>query len=209
MKKTGGNKDRKGNRSKSFALAIVGMPGAGKTTAAKIIEKLGLGYIRLGQITIDILKEKGLEVSEANERRIREKLREEYGMAAYAIKNFSKIDKLLKKGSIVIDGLYSWEEYLSFKKRYKSFIVLAIYAKPEIRYKRLEGRKADKSDKSMNFRRLTKKEAKKRDYSEIENINKAGPIAMADYTIVNEGTLEELRLKIESLVNKITAQKNV
>jgi hypothetical protein len=35
-----------------------------------------------------------------------------------------------------------------------------------------------------------------RDYSEIENIEKGGPIAMADYLVVNEGSLKDLHKKL-------------
>jgi dephospho-CoA kinase len=39
---------------------------------------------------------------------------------------------------------------------------------------------------------LTEKQAKARDFAEIENVNKGGPIAMADYTLRNDSTLQEL-----------------
>ena len=40
---------------------------------------------------------------------------------------------------------------------------------------------------------LTPKQANERDHAEIENLEKGGPIAMADYTIVNEFTLDQLK----------------
>ena len=175
-------------------IAIVGMCGSGKSVIADMLVKKGFGFVRLGQITLDIVKEKGLEPTEKNERPIREGMRKKHGMAAYAILNFPKIDKLLEKGNVVVDGLYSWEEYLVFRKKYKeSFICLAVYASPETRYKRLAARIYDsKQDKEMRHRPLTHKGAQSRDYSEIENLHKTGPIAMADYTIKNEGTLKDL-----------------
>jgi len=36
-------------------------------------------------------------------------------MAAYAILNLPAIDSALKKSNVVIDGLYSWEEYVTLK----------------------------------------------------------------------------------------------
>jgi dephospho-CoA kinase len=36
-----------------------------------------------------------------------------------------------------------------------------------------------------------------RDRAEIEKLNKGGPIAMADITLVNEGSLEELLQQVE------------
>jgi dephospho-CoA kinase len=39
---------------------------------------------------------------------------------------------------------------------------------------------------------LTYEEARGRDYAEIENIEKGGPIAMADFTVVNDSDLQNL-----------------
>jgi dephospho-CoA kinase len=43
-------------------------------------------------------------------------------------------------------------------------------------------------------------EAANRDKSEIENLNKGGPIAMADITILNEDSLEKLRRETERVL---------
>ncbi len=175
-------------------IAVVGMCGSGKSVVADMLSKRGLGFLRFGQLTLDIVREKGLEPTEENERPIREGLRKEHGMAAFAILNIPKIDRLLEKGSVVVDGLYSWEEYLEMKRKYGSdFITLAVYASPATRYSRLSARKFDSSkDKEMRFRPQTPEQSRSRDHAEIENMSKAGPIAMADYTIVNEGSMEDL-----------------
>ena len=69
---------------------------------------------------------------------------------------------------------------------------LACLASPEARYARLSGRAQ---------RPLTPAEAAGRDRTEIENTNKGGPIAMADYTIINESSLSNL----EGQVSKVLA----
>lgn len=179
-------------------VAIVGMCGAGKSEVADFLVEQGFGFLRPGQITMDIVKDRGLEPTEENEKAIREEMREKYGMAAYATLNVEKIENMKNDYShIVIDGLYSWEEYLEFKKRYGSeFFTLAVYASPFERYKRLEKRAYDASkDKEIRSRPFSYEEAQARDRAEIENLNKAGPIAMADYTIINHGSLEELKEK--------------
>src|SRR5665648_593531 len=113
-------------------IAIVGMPGSGKTESGKYIASKGFSFIRLGQLTLDEVIKRGLEPGEASERPVREELRKKYGMAAYASLNFPKIDAMLRKNHVVADGLYSWEEYLEFKKKYgKKITVIAIYASPE------------------------------------------------------------------------------
>jgi dephospho-CoA kinase len=191
---------------KSKLICLVGMAGAGKSEVAEyLMEKRKFGYVRFGQITLDMVKKMGEKPSEALERKIREDNRKKYGMAAYAILNEPKFDELLKSGDVIGDGLYSWEEYIELKNRYgESLIVIAVYAPPEMRYSRLDGRAAGHGkDEKMRFRSFTRKEAAARDYAEIENLHKAGPIAMADCTLINTGKRGDLHKAIDMVLSKI------
>jgi dephospho-CoA kinase len=176
-------------------VAIVGMAGSGKSEVARVFEAKGYSRVRFGDITDIELKKNNLEINEANERQFRELIRKKYGMAAYAILNQPRIDECLKTTDVVADGLYSWEEYLSFKSYYPgSFFVVAVVSCPKTRYIRLGAR---------SVRPLTVEEAVSRDKSEIENLNKGGPISMADYTIMNEANLEYLKLQTELVITKL------
>ncbi len=184
-------------------VCVAGMPGSGKSIISDELVKRGFAYLRFGQITLDKIKEKKIEISEVNERKIREELRREYGMPAFAILNIPKIDELLKDSNVVVDGLYSWSEYKVLKEKYgENIFVLAIFAPPKIRYERLEGR-AVENDEEQRFRGITREEAKARDYAEIENLEKGGPIAMADFTIVNIGSVDDLREAIDQFLSEI------
>src|SRR5690348_3276822 len=98
-------------------IAIVGMPGAGKSVAAEFFRGKGIPVLRFGDQTDITLKELGLERNEKNERFVREKLRQDFGMAAMAVKIEPRImDAAKTHASIVLDGLYSWEEYVYLKK---------------------------------------------------------------------------------------------
>lgn len=191
-------------------VAILGLPGAGKTVVADWLRERGFGYVRLGQIILDIVRERGLAPTEENERPIREQVRKDHGMAALATLNFPKIDLLLPKRSVVVDGLYSWEEYIEFKKKYGArSLTLAIYASPRTRYHRLSTRIYDAAtDPSMRHRPCTRAQAQARDYAQIENLHQGGPIAMADYTLVNEGNLDELKAKFKRFAALFLEKKN-
>ncbi len=174
-------------------VSIVGMAGAGKTEVARLFEQHGFIRIRFGDITDEEVKKRGLELNEDNERYIRELLRQELGMAAYAKLNLPGIESALKHSDVVIDGLYSWEEYTFFKDYYsEDFFVVAVWASPQMRYARLTSR---------IDRGLTLREAVSRDKAEIENVNKGGPIAMADFTIINESSLDELKKETERIIS--------
>ena len=167
-------------------VAISGMPGSGKSTAIKIAKDLGYSCIRFGQLTIDTVRERGMVVTPENEQIVREDLRQKHGMAAYATLNLPTIEQMLEQGDVVIDGLYSWSEYKVLKEKYGDRLtMLAIHVPPKIRYRRLSERKTDENDTALNNRTISKEDAMKRDVAEIENIEKGGPIAMADHMIVN------------------------
>ena len=176
-------------------VSIVGMAGAGKSEVARLFEEAGFIRIRFGDVTDEEVKKRGLELNEQNERYIRELLRKEYGMSAYAKLNLAKIDEASKYSNVVVDGLYSWEEYTFLKNYYgENFYVVAVWASPRTRYARLTTR--------LN-RRLTPEEATSRDRTEIENTNKGGPIAMAGFTIINESSLENLEKETKRLISTL------
>ena len=174
-------------------VAIVGMAGSGKTEVASAFEKNGFVRIRFGDVTDEEAKKRGLVLNEENERSIRELLRQEQGMSAYAELNLPRIAAALKHSDVVIDGLYSWEEYTFLKNYYgENFYVVAVWASPKIRYARLSQR---------SERQLTQEEAASRDLAEIEKTNKGGPIAMADFTISNESSVANLRKEAERIIS--------
>jgi dephospho-CoA kinase len=151
--------------------------------------------VYFGDATFDEMRKMGLEINEVNERKTREDIRKRLGMGAYAILNLPKVKELFKNGSVIIESLYSWEEYLEMKKEFgDSFKVLSIYSSPETRIIRMENRPV---------RPLKREEMISRDYSQIENLHQAGPIARADYTIVNEGTKEELQQQVDKIILKL------
>lgn len=177
-------------------IAIVGMAGAGKTEAAKYLETKNIPFARFGQITDETISALGLPLIQKNERMVREKLRQELGMAAYAIKMKPGIDKLLKNHDVIaLDGLYSWEEYVFLKKEFPNLILVDIFAEPPIRYERLSKR---------SVRPASHQEARDRDIAELEELNKGGPIAIADYAIENNSNdISDLYDKLDSLLMRL------
>lgn len=176
-------------------IAIVGMCGSGKSIAADILVEKGFQKVYFGGVTMDKLKEKNLEITPENEKEMREKLREDLGMAAFAKILLPKIQELARDNDVVLDGLYSWDEYQFLEKELgKAMKTIAIVTDKKLRYKRLSERE---------IRPLTKSEAKSRDIAEIDNIAKAPPIAYADYFILNNSSLEDYRKRLEEILKEI------
>ena len=175
-------------------LAIVGMCGSGKSVASEYLEKLGYQKIYFGGVTMEKLKEENLPITPENEKMMRERLRSELGMGAYAKILLPRIIEYAKKGNVVLDGLYSWEELIILKEKLENLKVIAIICDKELRYERLSKR---------SIRPFTKEDAIKRDLSEIENVKKAGPIAYAEYYIDNNNTLSDYEKRLQEILGVI------
>lgn len=175
------------------ALALVGMPGAGKSSCALHLEERGFFQFRFGGIVQGEVEARGLEVNAENERVVREELRARHGMAAMAVIALPRLKAALaERPNIVIDGLYSWSEYKFLQENLGAALtVVAVTCTRHIRYERLAKRR---------IRPLTNAEAATRDWAEIENLEKGGPIAMADYTFNNDGTTNALIDQLNGLL---------
>lgn len=190
-------------------ICVTGMPGSGKSVLSDYFVDRGHKFVRFGQITLDEVKRKRIKPNEKNERKIREEVRKIHGMAAYAILNYPKFRKLLKTNNVIADGLYSWAEYKYLKEKFgEQMTVIAVYASPKLRHIRISARVMLKSDTDLRNRPNTVEEAKKRDYAEIENIAKGGPIAMADYTLVNTKSMDSFIKQVAKLYRDIYGKGN-
>lgn len=192
----------------SVIIAFVGMTGAGKSTAAESLLARGWSYIRFGQVTIDRLKEAGQAINPENEKAMREGLRREKGMGAFAMLSLPSLQKAVRTGPVVIDGLYSWSEYKILRDAFGDTLkVVAIYASPKTRYGRLEKRTHDAaSDPNYQRRPLSPEQGRQRDFAEIENIEKGGPIAMADCTISNEFNMAHLASQVLAYADSVAGK---
>jgi len=168
------------------------MCGSGKSEAVKFFVDSGYKRVYFGEVVMNEMKRLGLEVNEANERATRENLRKEFGMGAMAVKSLPIIEEFMKHSNVVIESLYSWEEYKILKDKFgEAFKLITIYTTKELRYERLLKRP---------FRPLTNEESKSRDISEIEKLDKGGPIAYTDYLIINDGSLDEMNVELKKYV---------
>ncbi|UCH95129.1 MAG: AAA family ATPase [Candidatus Aminicenantes bacterium] len=177
--------------------AIVGMCGTGKSAAANYIqETFKFKPIYFGGFVLEEMKRRNLEINSTNEKIVREDLRQTHGFDVMARRATDKINFYLSAGeNVIIDGLYSFSEYLYLKENFgKQLHVIALHSSKRVRYQRLGTR---------NRRPLTPREVDERDLMEIKNIEKAGPIAIADYHIINDGEMEELYTTIDGIFKEL------
>jgi len=169
------------------------MCGSGKSEVVKLLVAKKFQRVYFGTATFEEMKKNNLPITEANERATRENLRKKYGMAAMAVLNLDLIKNKIKLGNVVVESLYSWEEYKLLAETFPNQVsIIAIHAPKEQRYQRLSTRPV---------RPYTREEVISRDFSQIENLHTGGPIAYADFLIVNDKTLTELSQEVDKIVS--------
>jgi dephospho-CoA kinase len=177
-------------------VALVGMAGSGKTLCATHLQSRGFFQFRFGSIITDEVERRGLPVNPENERIIREEFRRNEGMDVIARRALPLLRQGLNQHeTIIIDGLYSFSEYRTLREELgDDMVVVAVVSARAERYRRLAHR---------DDRPLTPAEAELRDYQEIEKLEKGGPIAIADYTLINDATPDDLLTKLDELLVKL------
>lgn len=179
-------------------VAVVGMCGSGKTEVTNMLIESGFARVYFGDVTFEEMKRRKMELNWANEKLIREEFRSSGDMGIYAKLNAPKIKKLYKTGNVVVESLYSWSEFKYLKEIYgENFYLICTVCNLALREKRLSTRK---------IRPMTEDDIKTRDYSEIENLEKGGPIGRADYYIINNGTMINLKKQTKKIIDEILSK---
>lgn len=182
-------------RSRKILLAIVGLSGAGKTEATGFFREKEFPIVSFSNVINDYVDHHKLKHTEAVHKKLRVEFRQKYGMEAMAVLNKTKIqDEFRHSNFVVIDGLYSWEEYLYLRKEFPriKLFLLAMHADKLLRYKRVNVRKYRRGLSGPD-----------RDLHELSNLHKGAPIAFADFIVFNNGTLKTLYDNLEDVYRQV------
>lgn len=183
-------------------IAFVGLSGSGKSVAVDYFTEHGHPKVYFGGVILDGLTELGLEHTQENEKKYREDMRAREGKDFVVKRIIKQIRELQAAGQhrIIADGLYSWTEYKAMKHEFPGELtVVAIVSDRHLRYKRMAHRPV---------RPLTEQGVDERDWAEIEGIEKGGPIAMADYFVHNDGSVEDLQKRLKEISDAIKFEDN-
>lgn len=175
-------------------IAFVGLAGAGKTSAVEYVAEKGYPKIYFGGIIYQAMRDAGIEITPESQAAFREEIRTREGKDFVARRAIKQAQDLIESGQkrILLDGLYTWTEYRILKHEFPGELsVIAIVTPRRLRHRRLATRPE---------RPFTAKEAAERDQSEIENLEKGGPIAIADHYVLNTGNLNSLHEEINKIL---------
>src|SRR5439155_25449965 len=128
-------------------VAITGMPGAGKSTAARALENFGMKRVVMGDVIREETKRRGLAADEKNTGEVMKDLRKRYGEGAVAELCLKSIGKA-KPDLLVVDGIRSLVEVETFGRAGR-VLLLAIHACRERRFSLLKERR--RSDDQIRY----------------------------------------------------------
>jgi dephospho-CoA kinase len=187
----------KKRRKPELVLGLVSSVCAGKSTLSEfLINKYGFFHTSFSGIIKEEIEKKGQEVNRDRLQAVGGELREKYGPEILAKRVWERVLVSGKSGAVV-DGLRSVEE-ARFLKGKPNFYLIAVLAKPRIRYQRMikRGRKGE----SLSWKEFQKMEERDK---KAEGRDIVGCLKMADFKIENNGTIKEFQEKIEVLSRKL------
>lgn len=178
-------------------IAIVGMSGSGKSVAVDYLTERCYPKVYFGGMIYKEMTKRDIEITPDSEREFREMIRETEGKDWVVQQAIAETKDLIEAGQkrIILDGVYSWTEYKILKHEFPGELTfLAIITPKALRYERV----ANRPERPFNAQKI-----RERDYSEIENLEKGAPIAMADYFVLNDGDIENLQNQVNKILKGI------
>ena len=180
-------------------LAVVGMSGSGKSVIVDHLTEKGYPKVYFGGMIYKEMEKRGIERTEdgESEKEFREMIRETEGKDWVVRQVIEETKDLINAGQkrVSLDGVYSWTEYKTLKHEFPKMITfLAVVVDKKLRYERVAKRPGRAFDATA---------IRERDRSEIENLEKGGPIVAADYYVLNNGSVEELCEGVDKVLKEI------
>jgi len=180
--------------SDKLVIGLAGMPGAGKSAVVKVAEETGYAIVVMGDIVREEVEKRSMKPTPKNVGKIMLELRRMEGEAVIARRCVPKIEKAMEQ-KVLVDGVRSLSEVEEFEKHFLRFSLIAVHASPETRFERLYRRR--RSDDPRNW-----EISHERDMREL-TVGLGNAVAMAEYIIVNEGSLKVAKDKIREVLRRV------
>jgi len=177
-------------------IGLVGSLASGKETFKKyLVEKYNAKDCRFSSILRDVLERIAVSNSRENLQKISTLLRVNFGeniLAKAIAKDASKLDANI----VIVDGVRRFTD-IEHLQELPNFILIKIDADPRIRYERMKLRNENEGDAQKTFEEFLKDHEAEAD-KQIPEVMKS-----AQYSINNDGTLEDLYFQIDKILEQI------
>lgn len=178
---------------------ITGTLGAGKGTIVDyLVQKKGFQHLSVRAFLIQEIEKRGMIVNRDNMVIVANDLRAKHN-PSYIIEQLYEQAKVSKKNSI-IESLRAVGEVEALKEK-ENFVFLAIDADPKIRYERAVLRWSETDH--VSYEEFVSNEQREMTNTDPTKQNLSKCMQLADYTLTNNWTLEELHKQIEEVTTKL------
>ena len=185
-------------------IGLTGRIASGKGEVAEFLKKKGFEYYTISQKVREVAGKINLEIKREILQDLGNLMRKYEGAGAWIKRIVAENLKDIKERNYVIDGIRNPGEIEELKKT-GNFVLISIDAPLEIRYERVL--KRNKESDPKEYEEFVKIDA--RDFGEEnpegQQVGKC--MAMADFHLFNNSTLEEFKRKIENLCLQIFKEK--
>ncbi len=175
-------------------VRLIGLTGtncAGKGEVASYFAKKGYTYFSLSDLIREELRKIGKEATRDNLIKMGNELREKGGHDILARLVMKKV-----KTKSVVDSIRNPRE-IEYLRKQKDFILLAVDAPVDLRYKR--AKKRGRAESASTLEEFIKKEAEEMtDLEKRQQLHNC--MKMADFLAINDGSLKDLYRKLEELL---------
>lgn len=172
-------------------IGLTGTNASGKGEIADFFQKHGFSYFSLSDLLRKEIRKRGWEENRDNLIKTGNDLREKYGADILARRIMQEVGQ-----KAVIDSIRNIKE-AEFLKTQENFVLLAVDAPVELRYQR--SKKRGRNESASSLAEFIQKEAQELSGSEIQQ-QLIKCMEMADFLIINDGTLENLHRKLEKFL---------
>ena len=175
-------------------FGLTGKTGSGKSVVAEYFQDKGYEFYSLSDMIREEIRSKGLEVTRENLIATGRRLREEGGPSALADRVRQKFQE---NHNYIIDSIRNPAEVKSLQQA-PEFKLIYVDADQKVRFERVVSRKREGDPLDFDkFVELENKELQS-DNPAAQQLNQT--IALADVTVHNNGTIEELIEQLDHIL---------
>jgi len=176
-------------------IGLVGKAGAGKDVVSEI---MGRRYpsVRMGDVVIDEVRRRGLDVTDKNVGEVANDLRKKGGMDAIAKRCVDRV-RSLEAPIAVINGIRGPDEVSFFRGIFENFVLVEVWAPEMVRYERIRSR--SRADDTRDFAQFRARDRRENSWGLEE------AASMADMRIKNDGSLSSLEERTLEVMKSVEA----